>query len=63
MVLGFPVEQRTSARTIVLVILSFMESEISTVKNFILLEFLRGYENLEHLLANYTIRFRLRLGH
>lgn len=35
MVLRFPVEQRTPARTVVLVIPSFMESEISAVKNFI----------------------------
>lgn len=50
MVLRFPVEQPTPARTVVLVILSFMESEISAVKNFILLEFLRGYVHLLALL-------------
>lgn len=48
------VEQRTPAHTNTLVIPFLMESELSTVRNFIFLEFLRGYENLECLLANYS---------
>lgn len=48
------VEQRTPAHTDTFVIPFLMESEICTVKNFIFLEFLRGHENLECLLANYS---------
>ena len=53
-VLCLLVEQSTPAHTDMFVIPSLMEAEISIVKNFIFLEFLRGYENLECLLANYS---------